>query len=78
MDTPGRSYAVDRPRYGGRASLIRQRSGKRRVDSSPDSNLAAMPLASESRPVNIEQTTELSSCSLAHSVSSGPVRGHGG
>ena len=26
MDSPGRSYAVDRPRHGGRASLIRQRS----------------------------------------------------
>jgi hypothetical protein len=29
--------------------LIRQRSGKRRVDSSPDSNLAAMPLACDRR-----------------------------
>src|SRR5829696_5985763 len=29
--------------------LIRQRSGERRVDSSPDSNLAAMPLACDRR-----------------------------
>jgi hypothetical protein len=27
MDNPGRSYAVDSPRHGGRASLIRQKSG---------------------------------------------------
>jgi hypothetical protein len=26
LDSPGRSYAIDRPRHGGRASLIRQKS----------------------------------------------------
>ena len=33
----------------GRNALIRQRSGRRCVDSSPDSNLAAMPLAGDRR-----------------------------
>jgi ubiquinone/menaquinone biosynthesis C-methylase UbiE len=35
MDTPGRSYAVDRLRYGGRASLIRQRSAPGTLPSLP-------------------------------------------